>query len=153
MFILQSVLYPVSPCKGKPTKLGSIGVHIGQTDCPLPLARQLVGDNAIIGVSVGTPEEARRAVAEGADYVGIGAVWPTTSKDVTAKIKLGPQGVSTILDELDGEYLSTACLIFRWNSPIQCCSSPTRLGFTHVKGFLGRPRCDLGYCGIFYAEE
>lgn len=49
-----------------------------------------------------TVEEARIAVRDGADYVGIGAVWPTGSKDVTAKVKLAPDGVGAILDVLAG---------------------------------------------------
>ena len=53
-------------------------------------------------MSVSTPAEARRAVQEGADYVGIGAVWPTGSKDVTAKVKLAPEGVGAVLEELAG---------------------------------------------------
>jgi thiamine-phosphate diphosphorylase/hydroxyethylthiazole kinase len=77
-------------------------VHIGQTDIPLPLARKLLGAHAIIGVSVSTPSEAQIAVDQGADYVGIGAVWPTGSKDVTAKIMLAPQGVGRILEVLSG---------------------------------------------------
>ncbi|WWD19599.1 hydroxyethylthiazole kinase [Kwoniella shandongensis] len=82
--------------------VGTAGIHIGQTDCPLPLARQLVGPDAIIGISVGTVSEAHKAVEEGADYVGIGAVWPTGSKDVRNKKMLGPEGVGEILDILAG---------------------------------------------------
>lgn len=39
---------------------------------------------------------------DGADYVGIGAVWPTGSKDVSAKVKLAPEGVGAVLEELHG---------------------------------------------------
>lgn len=82
--------------------IGSAGIHIGQTDTPLPLARQLVGPDAIIGHSVSSVEEARYAVENGADYVGIGPVWPTNSKDVTKKKILGCDGVGAILDALAG---------------------------------------------------
>jgi thiamine-phosphate diphosphorylase/hydroxyethylthiazole kinase len=81
---------------------GSAGIHIGQSDCPLPLARQLLGPNAIIGVSVSSPDDAKRAVAQGADYVGIGPVWPTGSKDVSKKVLLSPEGVGAVLDVLAG---------------------------------------------------
>jgi thiamine-phosphate diphosphorylase/hydroxyethylthiazole kinase len=113
---------------------GSAGVHIGQTDCPLSLARQLVGPNSIIGVSVGTSEEARKAVADGADYLGIGPVWPTTSKDVTGKQQLGPMGVGKILEVLSGtgveavaigERLDRSHLIYRRNTSRQHASSLT----------------------------
>jgi thiamine monophosphate synthase len=82
--------------------LGSHGIHIGQTDMPLPLARTLLGPDAIIGLSVSTPSEAQLAVQQGADYVGIGPVWATGSKDVSAKVKLAPEGVGRVLEILAG---------------------------------------------------
>jgi thiamine-phosphate diphosphorylase/hydroxyethylthiazole kinase len=81
---------------------GSHGIHIGQTDMPLPLARTLLGPDAIIGLSVSTPSEAQLAVQQGADYVGIGPVWATGSKDVSAKVKLAPEGVGRVLEVLAG---------------------------------------------------
>lgn len=57
------------------------GVHLGQDDFPIPLARQLLGETRIIGGSAVTLEEARHCVSEGADYIGFGPVYPTTSKD------------------------------------------------------------------------
>jgi thiamine-phosphate pyrophosphorylase len=57
------------------------GVHLGQGDFPIPLARKLLGDGAVIGGSAGNLEEARKCLAEGADYVGFGPVFPTTSKE------------------------------------------------------------------------
>jgi len=56
------------------------GVHLGQDDFPIPLARKLLGEEAIIGGSAGSMEEARKCLAEGADYIGFGPVYPTTSK-------------------------------------------------------------------------
>lgn len=55
------------------------GVHLGQDDFPIPLARKLLG-NRIIGGSAATLEEARKCLEEGADYIGFGPVYPTTSK-------------------------------------------------------------------------
>ncbi|KAI7847074.1 Hydroxyethylthiazole kinase family-domain-containing protein [Circinella umbellata] len=72
------------------------GVHIGQDDMPLTRARQLFGKDKIIGVSCNTIEEAQIAVREGADYLGIGAVWNTATKKLTKKT-LGIQGVKDIL--------------------------------------------------------
>jgi thiamine-phosphate pyrophosphorylase len=57
------------------------GVHLGQDDLPVPLARELIGEGRIIGGSAATMEEARKCLSEGADYVGFGPVFPTTSKD------------------------------------------------------------------------
>jgi len=56
------------------------GVHLGQDDFPIPLARKLLGEKAIIGGSAGTVEEAQKCMLEGADYIGFGPVYPTTSK-------------------------------------------------------------------------
>jgi len=57
------------------------GVHVGQRDFPIPLARKLLGEGAIIGGSAGNEEEARKCFLEGADYVGFGPVYPTSSKE------------------------------------------------------------------------
>ena len=57
------------------------GVHVGQGDFPIPLARKLLGEGAIIGGSAGNEEEARKCFLEGADYVGFGPVYPTSSKE------------------------------------------------------------------------
>jgi thiamine-phosphate pyrophosphorylase len=57
------------------------GVHLGQDDFPIPLARKLLGEEAIIGGSAGSLAEARKCLLEGADYVGFGPVYPTTSKE------------------------------------------------------------------------
>ncbi|MFP3043691.1 thiamine phosphate synthase [Treponema primitia] len=59
--------------------IGAEGLHIGQSDLPLREARRLAGD-MFIGVSTSTLEEARQAQADGADYLGVGAVYPTGSK-------------------------------------------------------------------------
>jgi len=56
-------------------------VHLGQDDFTIPLARKLLGKDVIIGGSASTIEEAQVCLSEGADYVGFGPVYPTTSKD------------------------------------------------------------------------
>jgi thiamine-phosphate pyrophosphorylase len=57
------------------------GVHLGQSDFPIPLARRLLGGYKIIGGSAATLEEAKICLEEGADYVGFGPVYPTSSKE------------------------------------------------------------------------
>ena len=57
------------------------GVHLGQNDFPIPLARKLLGEEVIIGGSASNMEEARKCLLEGADYIGFGPVYPTTSKE------------------------------------------------------------------------
>ena len=56
------------------------GIHIGQEDMELTNVRKLVGEDMIIGVSVHTVEEAIKAQEDGADYIGIGAVFATSTK-------------------------------------------------------------------------
>ncbi len=62
------------------------GVHLGQSDLPCAEARKILGADKIIGVSAATPEEAAKAQLDGADYLGVGAVFPTTTKTNTRKV-------------------------------------------------------------------
>lgn len=56
------------------------GVHLGQSDLPAEAARRLIGADKILGVSARTVEEAEAAESAGADYLGVGAVFPTATK-------------------------------------------------------------------------
>lgn len=56
------------------------GIHIGQDDLPLPVIKQMVPDDMIVGVSISTLEEALEAEQNGADYIGVGSVFPTKTK-------------------------------------------------------------------------
>lgn len=56
------------------------GIHIGQNDLPAAHVRKLIGDTMILGVSVHNLEEALQAQSDGADYVGVGAIFPTSTK-------------------------------------------------------------------------
>lgn len=57
------------------------GVHVGQEDLPVPEVRRLVGEKMAIGLSTHTPEEARKAVESGADYIGVGPIFRTFTKE------------------------------------------------------------------------
>jgi thiamine-phosphate pyrophosphorylase len=57
------------------------GVHLGQDDLPVKEARKIMGKRKIIGVSTHTVEQARNADRDGADYIGFGPVFHTTTKD------------------------------------------------------------------------
>jgi thiamine-phosphate pyrophosphorylase len=74
------------------------GVHLGQSDFPIPLARKLLGNEVIIGGSAGTLEEARNCLLEGADYIGFGPVYPTLSKE-----DAGPAGGRELLKQVVDE--------------------------------------------------
>lgn len=64
------------------------GIHLGQHDLPPRVARSILGDNKIIGVSAATIEEAKIAEKEGADYIGVGALFPTNTKENTRRVTL-----------------------------------------------------------------
>ncbi len=75
--------------------LDADGVHLGQRDLPLCIARKLMGEKKIIGISVKTIEEAREAETQGANYLGVGGIYPTKTKKDTGPIG-GPQRISQI---------------------------------------------------------
>jgi len=57
------------------------GVHLGQDDLPLAMAQQVMGRNRIIGISTHRPEEVEEATRGGADYIGYGPLFPSTTKE------------------------------------------------------------------------
>lgn len=59
------------------------GVHVGKNDIPVEDARRLLGRDKIVGATAKTVEQAKEAFAQGADYLGVGAIFPTTTKVVT----------------------------------------------------------------------
>ncbi|MEK5396625.1 thiamine phosphate synthase [Paenibacillus nitricinens] len=61
--------------------LDADGIHVGQDDTPTLAIRQLLGEDKIVGVSAHSLAEAQQAIADGADYLGIGPIYPTSSKD------------------------------------------------------------------------
>lgn len=76
------------------------GVHLGQDDMPIKLARKILGKNKIIGISVGNVDEAKEAEKDGADYVGIGAIFFTGSKkDIDTPI--GTSGLKEVVESVN----------------------------------------------------
>lgn len=75
--------------------LGADGVHVGPEDLPPEVARRLLGPRAILGVSARTPEQAQAAEAAGADYLGTGAVFPTSSK--ANPVWIGLEGLARVV--------------------------------------------------------
>lgn len=63
---------------------GAEGVHVGAEDMPVKTARKLIGKNRILGATAKTVEAALKAYEDGADYLGVGAIYPTTTKVKTA---------------------------------------------------------------------
>ena len=79
--------------------IGAEGVHLGQDDMDLGTARKILGHDKIIGVTANSIEEATEATNGGADYLGIGTVYATPTKENTKTI-IGTAGVKNILDRL-----------------------------------------------------
>ena len=68
---------------------GADGVHLGRADAGIESAREILGRSAVVGLSTRTPDEARAAEIAGADYIGVGPVFPTHTKpDALAPIGL-----------------------------------------------------------------
>ena len=74
---------------------GAGGVHLGRDDLPIEAARKILGSGSVIGLSVNTVEEAQEAERLGADYIGLGPVYATTTKDTPLPV-LGPEGVARV---------------------------------------------------------
>lgn len=71
---------------------GADGVHVGDEDLPVPETRKLVGPDLLVGRTTRTLEEARAAIADGADHVGFGPIFATTTKSLAVP----PRGVATL---------------------------------------------------------
>lgn len=57
------------------------GIHIGQDDLPIKEVREILGDNKIVGISTHSPKEAQQALIDGADYIGVGPIFYTETKE------------------------------------------------------------------------
>ncbi|MBI2131902.1 MAG: thiamine phosphate synthase [Candidatus Tectomicrobia bacterium] len=80
---------------------GAEGAHLGQEDLPLRRAKAIAGARLGFGVSAGRPEWAAQAAMDGADYIGVGPIYPTGSK-VTSRAPLGPEGMRAVLARAGG---------------------------------------------------
>jgi thiamine-phosphate pyrophosphorylase len=77
--------------------VGARGVHLGQRDFPIEDARPILGPDVVIGATCTNTEQVVRAYEQGADYIGFGPVYPTTSKRNPKSVK-GPDGVRAASD-------------------------------------------------------
>ena len=79
---------------------GADGVHLGQSDAPAKTAREILGSRAIIGVTAKTAKQAERAYYDGADYIGSGAVFGTTTKDDAKRMDISVLKAITAVSKL-----------------------------------------------------
>lgn len=90
--------------------VGAEGVHLGQDDMNISEAKKILPENAIIGITVASIEEAKKAVEDGADYLGIGTVYATATKTNTKGI-IGTAGTKAILEAIsDDRPVGTVCI-------------------------------------------
>lgn len=75
--------------------VGADGVHLGQNDMPLAMARSIVKDAMFIGISTNSLEDAVAAEKGGADYLGVGPIYATPTKTDTAPV-LGLDGLGNL---------------------------------------------------------
>jgi thiamine-phosphate pyrophosphorylase len=75
--------------------VGADGGHVGADDLPVPAARTVLGPHAILGATARDPETARRAVKDGATYLGVGPAYRTYTKDGLPD-PLGPAGIAAV---------------------------------------------------------
>lgn len=79
-------------------RIGADAVHVGQDAGPLAAVRAIVGENMLIGRSTHSPEQALAAVAEGADYIGFGPLFPTGTKP--GRSSIGLQDIAAVQEKL-----------------------------------------------------
>lgn len=77
---------------------GADGVHVGDEDLPVPEARRLLGPDLLLGRTCRTLEEARAAIASGADHVGFGPVFPSRTKPLA----VAPRGIPALAEVCAG---------------------------------------------------
>lgn len=75
---------------------GADGVHLGPDDLPIAAARRIAPPHFLIGASTDDPAAAIRAADDGADYIGCGSVFGTTTKAEAAGERIGPEGVAAV---------------------------------------------------------
>ncbi|WP_410767014.1 thiamine phosphate synthase [Haloferax sp. DFSO60] len=95
----EDVLFVVNDRVDIAVAVDADGVHLGDDDVPIDVAREQLADDALIGRSVSTVEGAKEAESAGADYLGVGAVFETSSKDTKAEqSEIGLKRVEDIAD-------------------------------------------------------
>ncbi|MGN1360728.1 MAG: thiamine phosphate synthase [Eggerthellaceae bacterium] len=124
-------------------QIGALGVHVGQDDTPVPQVRQIVGPDAIIGVSAHTVEEAQRAQAEGADYLGIGGITLTATK---------PDAPALTFAQLDAivESVDIPCVVIGGVNArtIPLCHGHGFAGYAVVSAIIAQPDIAAAAAGL-----
>jgi thiamine-phosphate pyrophosphorylase len=80
--------------------VGAAGTHLGADDLPVAAARRVAGPGHLLGGTARNPEQARKLVAAGADYLGVGPVYRTTTKTGLPD-PMGPAGIAAVTDAVE----------------------------------------------------
>lgn len=76
---------------------------------PVHVAKSLLPAGTVIGVSCSDTDHVKKAIEDGVDYIGIGAVWGTTTKKLTSPV-IGVRGVGSLLQVLDGTSIKAVAI-------------------------------------------
>ncbi|KAI0793245.1 Hydroxyethylthiazole kinase [Abortiporus biennis] len=110
------------------------GVHLGQSDMPISIARSLLPPNSIIGLTCNNAEHVTKAIEDGADYVGLGPVWATATKDVKNPT-VGPRGIGKLVHLLEGtDVKSVAIAGIKSTNTLHCLHGSVSLGGRALDG-------------------
>ena len=131
---------------------GAEGVHVGAEDMPVRIARKLIGKDKILGATAKTVEAARKAYEDGAEYLGVGAIYPTTTKvktvltstdtlrDITKAVPIPVNAIGGLnkdnLDVLKGIDIKGVCAV----SAIMKADSPKEAARSLLNAFEDRRR-------------
>jgi thiamine-phosphate diphosphorylase / hydroxyethylthiazole kinase len=107
--------------------IGAEGVHLGQDDMSVATARKILGNDAIIGITTSTIDEAQAAQRGGADYLGLGTVFATPTKEDTKSI-IGTAGTAAILRAMGDARLPSVAIGGINASNVQSVLHQTRAG-------------------------
>jgi thiamine-phosphate pyrophosphorylase len=127
------------------------GVHVGQEDLPVIEARKIVGSEKVVGVSTHNLEQAKQAVLDGADYIGVGPVFRSATKTreilpglgyakaVAEQIALPTVGIAGITEENIEEVLATGVNAIAVTAAVAACDDP-RAATERLKARLNSPK-------------
>ena len=114
------------------------GVHIGQSDIPANKVRELIGEDKIVGVSARTVEEAIKAKENGADYLGVGAMFTTTTKLDAKAVSI--EELKEIKKVVDLPIVTIGGLSLNNIDKLKVCNVD---GYAVVSAILGAPNIKL----------